>query len=111
MLGTRDYVEKNGFTDVVLGLSGGIDSSLVTVIAADAIGADRVHAVALPSRYSTEGSITDAERLCANLGIELAHDPHRAAFQAMLEMLAPSFEGTRPTSPRRTCRVASAPRC
>ena len=96
VLGTRDYVEKNGFTDVVLGLSGGIDSSLVTVIAADAIGADRVHAIALPSRYSTEGSITDAERLCANLGVELRTIPIEPAFQAMLEMLAPSFEGMQP---------------
>ena len=96
VLGTRDYVEKNGFTDVVLGLSGGIDSSLVTVIASDAIGADRVHAIALPSRYSTEGSITDAERLCANLGVELRTIPIEPAFQATLEMLAPSFEGTQP---------------
>jgi NAD+ synthase (glutamine-hydrolysing) len=96
VLGTRDYVEKNGFTDVVLGLSGGIDSSLVTVIAADAIGADRVHAVALPSRYSTEGSITDAERLCTNLGVELRTIPIEPAFQATLEMLAPSFAGTEP---------------
>jgi len=96
VLGTRDYVEKNGFTDVVLGVSGGIDSSLVTVIASDAIGADRVHAIALPSRYSTEGSITDAERLCANLGVELRTIPIEPAFQATLEMLAPSFEGTQP---------------
>ncbi len=96
VLGTRDYVEKNGFTDVVLGLSGGIDSSLVTVIAADAIGADRVHAVALPSRYSTEGSITDAERLCSNLGIELRTIPIESAFASMLELLGPSFEGLQP---------------
>jgi len=96
VLGTRDYVEKNGFTDVVLGLSGGIDSSLVTVIAADAIGPERVHAVALPSRYSTDGSITDAEKLCENLGIELRTIPIEPAFQSMLEMLAPSFEGTKP---------------
>jgi NAD+ synthase (glutamine-hydrolysing) len=96
VLGTRDYVEKNGFTDVVLGLSGGIDSSLVTVIAADAIGADRVHAVALPSRYSTEGSISDSERLCTNLGIELRTIPIEPAFQATLEMLVPSFAGTQP---------------
>ncbi|MEY2459675.1 MAG: hypothetical protein QOG30_1505 [Acidimicrobiaceae bacterium] len=96
VLGTRDYIEKNGFTDVVLGLSGGIDSSLVTVIAADAIGADRVHAVALPSRYSTEGSITDAEQLCANLEVELRTIPIEPAFQAMLEMLTPSFEGASP---------------
>src|SRR5205814_1802971 len=96
VLGTRDYVEKNGFTDVVLGLSGGIDSSLVTVIAADAVGADRVHAVALPSRYSTEGSITDAERLCQNLGIELRTIAIEPAFQATLDMLAPSFAEVQP---------------
>ena len=96
VLGTRDYTLKNGFTDIVLGLSGGIDSSLVTVIAADAIGADRVHAVALPSRYSTEGSITDSERLCESLGVELRTIPIEPAFQATLEMLAPSFEGTQP---------------
>ena len=76
-------------------LSGGIDSSLVTVIAADAIGAEHVHAVALPSRYSSEGSITDAERLCANLGIELRTIPIEPAYAAMLEMLAPSFDGRR----------------
>ena len=91
--GTRDYVEKNGFTDVVLGLSGGIDSSLVTVIAADAVGPERVHCIALPSRYSTEHSITDAEKLCANLGIELRTIAIEPAFSATLEMLAPSFEG------------------
>ena len=96
VLGTRDYVEKNGFTDVVLGLSGGIDSSLVTVIASDAVGPERVHAVALPSRYSTEGSITDSERLCQNLGIELRTIPIEPAFDATLEMLAPSFEGLAP---------------
>jgi NAD+ synthase (glutamine-hydrolysing) len=94
VLGTRDYVRKNGFTDVVLGLSGGIDSSLVTVIAADAVGPDRVHAVALPSRYSTEHSITDAEKLCANLGVELRTIAIEPSFAPMLESLAPSFEGT-----------------
>jgi NAD+ synthase (glutamine-hydrolysing) len=96
VLGTRDYVQKNGFTDVVLGLSGGIDSSLVTVIAADAIGAEHVHAVALPSRYSTEHSITDAEKLCANLGVELRTIEIEPAFAPMLELLAPSFEGCEP---------------
>src|SRR5690606_25535906 len=75
------------------GLSGGIDSSLVTVIAADAIGAEHVHAVPLPSRYSTEHSITDAEKLCANLGIELRTIAIEPAFAPMLELLAPSFEG------------------
>jgi NAD+ synthase (glutamine-hydrolysing) len=96
VLGTRDYVQKNGFTDVVLGLSGGIDSSLVTVIAADAIGAEHVHAVALPSRYSTEHSITDAEKLCANLGVDLRTMEIEPAFAPMLELLAPSFEGCEP---------------
>ena len=93
VLGTRDYARKNGFTDVVLGLSGGIDSSLVTVIAADAVGPDRVHAVALPSQYSSEGSITDAEKLAANLGIDLRTIPIEAAQSAMVELLAPSFAG------------------
>ena len=96
VLGTRDYVRKNGFTDVVIGLSGGIDSSLVTVVAADAVGPDRVHAVALPSRYSTEHSITDAEKLAANLGIDLRTIAIESAHTAMLEMLAPSFEGSDP---------------
>jgi NAD+ synthase (glutamine-hydrolysing) len=93
VLGTRDYARKNGFTDVVLGLSGGVDSSLVTTIAVDALGADKVHAVALPSRFSSEGSITDAEKLAANLGIDLRTLPIEEPFEAMLGVLAPSFEG------------------
>jgi NAD+ synthase (glutamine-hydrolysing) len=93
VLGTRDYVRKNGFTDVVLGLSGGIDSSLVTTIAADAVGPEHVHAVALPSQYSSEGSITDSEKLAANLGIDLRTIPIAPAFRAMLAELRPSFEG------------------
>ncbi|HEY2815207.1 MAG TPA: NAD+ synthase [Acidimicrobiales bacterium] len=96
VLGTRDYVEKNGFTDVVIALSGGIDSSLVTVIAADAVGAARVHAVAMPSRYSSDGSITDAEQLCTNLGVELRTIPIEPAFAALLELLEPSFSGVEP---------------
>ena len=62
VLGTRDYVRKNGFTDVLVALSGGIDSSLVAAIAVDALGADHVTGVLMPSRYSSEGSVTDAER-------------------------------------------------
>lgn len=96
VLGTRDYVRKNGFTDIVLGLSGGIDSSLCTAIAADAIGADHVKAIALPSRYSTEHSISDAKALCANLGVDLSEIAIEPAFASMLEMLAPTFEGTEP---------------
>jgi NAD+ synthase (glutamine-hydrolysing) len=93
VLATHDYVTKNGFTDVVLGLSGGVDSSLVALIAADAIGSEHVHAVSMPSRYSSEGSKTDAEALCEATGIELRTIPIEPAFRAFVEMLAPSFEG------------------
>lgn len=96
VLGTRDYVAKNGFADIVLGLSGGIDSALCTVIAADALGPEHVHAVSLPSRYSTDHSVTDSEKLCTNLGVELRTVPIEGAFASMLDLLAPSFEGTEP---------------
>ncbi|GAA0277448.1 NAD+ synthase [Actinomadura nitritigenes] len=69
VLGTRDYVRKNGFRSVILGLSGGIDSALVATIASDALGPENVHAVLLPSRYSSEGSVTDAEDLVKRQGI------------------------------------------
>jgi len=93
VLGTSDYVTKNGFTDVVLGLSGGIDSSLVAAIAVDALGPDHVHGVLLPSRYTGEGSNTDAEALAANLGVERRVIAIESAHAAYLEMLGPSFEG------------------
>ncbi|MDP1818801.1 MAG: NAD+ synthase [Acidimicrobiales bacterium] len=93
VLATRDYIRKNGFTDAVFGLSGGIDSSLVAVLAADALGAEHVHAVAMPSRYSSDHSTTDAERLCEATGIELRTIPIEAAHAAFLELLGPSFEG------------------
>jgi NAD+ synthase (glutamine-hydrolysing) len=91
VLGTRDYVTKNGFTDICLGLSGGIDSSLVAVIAADALGADHVHTVAMPSRFSSEHSLTDADKLAANVGCDHRTIPIEAAHTSFLEMLAPSF--------------------
>jgi NAD+ synthase (glutamine-hydrolysing) len=94
--GTRDYVRKNGFTDVAIGLSGGVDSSLVAVIAADAIGPEHVHGVLMPSRYSSDHSLTDAEKLVVELGIDhrvIAIEPAHAAF---LDMLTPSFEGLEP---------------
>ena len=72
MLGTRDYLAKNGFADAVIGLSGGIDSSLVAAVAVDALGPDHVHGVTMPSRYSSEGSVADAVTLAANLGIDIA---------------------------------------
>jgi len=96
VLGTRDYIRKNGFTDVVLGLSGGIDSSLVAVLAADAIGADHVHGVLMPSRYSSDHSVEDAQKLCAELGIEHRVIAIEPAHAALLDMLAPSFEGLEP---------------
>lgn len=94
--GTRDYVRKNGFGDVVIGLSGGIDSSLVVTIAADALGPEHVHAVAMPSRYSSESSESDAALLAANMGIDFRVIPIEGPHAAFLDSLAPSFEGTSP---------------
>ena len=91
VLGTRDYVQKNGVADVFVAISGGIDSSLVATIAADALGAEHVTGVLMPSRYSSEGSITDAEALAANLGIRTMTIPIEAAHTAFLEMLAGPF--------------------
>jgi len=96
VVGTRDYVRKNGFTDVVIGLSGGIDSSIVAAIAVDALGADHVHGVAMPSRYSSQGSLDDAEKLATALGIDHRVISIEPAFTAYLEMLAPSFTGKDP---------------
>jgi NAD+ synthase (glutamine-hydrolysing) len=96
VLGTRDYVRKNGFRDVVVGLSGGIDSSLVTCVAADALGPQHVHAVALPTRYTSDLSGDDAAALAANLGVPLMTVPIEPAFEAALGMLAPAFEGREP---------------
>ena len=95
VLGTRDYVLKNGFTDVVIGLSGGIDSSLVAAVAVDALGAEHVNGVAMPSRYSSEGSVTDAYALAQALGVDCRTISIEPVFAAYLQMLAPSF-GDRP---------------
>ena len=92
VLGTRDYVLKNGFTDVVIGLSGGIDSSIVAAVAVDALGADHVHGVAMPSRYSSQGSLDDAAALATALGIDHRVVSIEPAFQAYLDMLQQSFE-------------------
>ncbi len=96
VLATRDYVHKNGFTDVGIGVSGGIDSSLVAAIATDALGADHVHGVLMPSRYSSDHSVADAEALCRNLGIDHRVIPVEPGHQAFLNMLAPSFDGLDP---------------
>ena len=91
VLGTRDYVDKNGFGEVVIGLSGGIDSSVVAAIAADALGPERVHGVAMPSRFSSPESEGDAKLLADNLGIDLRTIPIEPAHATLLDMLAPQF--------------------
>ena len=88
--GTRDYLAKNGFTAAVLGLSGGIDSSLVAAVAADALGPGNVHGISMPSRYSSEGSRTDAMELADNLGIDLRVIPIESAHGVLLDMVAQS---------------------
>jgi NAD+ synthetase len=93
-LGVRDYVRRCGFSRVLLGLSGGIDSAVVACIAARALGPANVLGVALPSRYSSPGSIEDARALATNLGIRFETLPIEAAFQAFLNTLAPSFAGS-----------------
>ena len=96
VLGTRDYVRKNGFEKVVIGLSGGVDSSLVAAIATDAIGTNNVIGVSMPSRYSSPGSKSDAEALARNLGIEFKVIPIEKAFSSYLETLAEPFKNTQP---------------
>ena len=95
-LGTGDYVRKNGFQEAVLGLSGGVDSSLTATIAVDALGPDNVTGVAMPTRYSSSHSLEDARQLASNLGIRLLTIPIDDTFQAFLDMLAPVFEGREP---------------
>ena len=97
VLGTSDYVRKNGFTEVLVALSGGIDSSLVATIAADALGPERVHGVLMPSRFSSAGSIEDASSLVTNLGIGATTVPIEAAHSVLLEMLAPVFSAGDPS--------------
>ena len=94
--GTRDYVRKNGFQKVLIGLSGGIDSSLTAAIAVDALGKENVAGVSMPSRYSSEGSIVDAKLLTGNLDIELLVIPIEETFRSYLDMLESTFQGTQP---------------
>ena len=96
VLGTRDYVRKTGFEKVVVALSGGIDSTLTATIAADALGPANVTAVAMPSRYSSEGSIADARALADNLGIDLLTLPIEGPFAAHLDVLHDVFAGRDP---------------
>jgi NAD+ synthase (glutamine-hydrolysing) len=91
VLGTRDYVHKNGVADVFVGMSGGIDSSLVAAIAVDALGPEHVVGVLMPSRFSSDSSLTDADAVAANLGIRTLTVSIEAAHAAFLDVLAESF--------------------
>jgi NAD+ synthase (glutamine-hydrolysing) len=96
VLGTGDYIRKNGFQTVLIGLSGGIDSALTAAIAVDALGKKGVVGVTMPSQYSSRGSIEDSELLAKNLGIRLIKIPITEIFQAYLKTLSPSFKGLKP---------------
>ncbi len=93
VLGVRDYIEKNGFRGVVLGLSGGIDSALTLAIAVDAIGPERVEAVMMPSRYTADMSVSDAEEEAKILGVDYQSITIEPLFNAFLSSLAHEFEG------------------
>ncbi len=93
VLATRDYVQKNGFKKVVLGLSGGIDSALVLAIAVDALGADAVHAIMMPYRYTSDISVTDAAAQARLLGVEYSQIPIAAPVEAFMQVLQDEFKG------------------
>lgn len=95
VLGTRDYIVKNGFKKIVIGLSGGIDSSLVAVIACDAIGKDNVVGISMPSRFTSEGTRTDARKLADNLGIEFKEISIEPLIKSYAGLLRESFANTR----------------
>lgn len=94
VVGTRDYVQKNGFKSVVIGLSGGVDSALVACVAVDALGAENVTCVFMPTRYSSSESARDAEQLAKNLGVAYHVVPIEDVFKQYLTMLDPVFAGT-----------------
>lgn len=94
VLGLRDYVNKNGFKGVILGLSGGIDSALSAAVAVDALGEKKVHTVMMPSRYTSQESLVDAAECAALLSIKLDSIPITPALEAMTDMLEPAFAGT-----------------
>jgi NAD+ synthase (glutamine-hydrolysing) len=96
VLGTGDYIRKNGFQTVLIGLSGGIDSALTAAIAVDALGKKGVVGVTMPSQYSSKGSVEDSELLAKNLGIRLINIPITEIFQAYLKTLSSSFKGLKP---------------
>jgi NAD+ synthase (glutamine-hydrolysing) len=95
-LGLRDYVEKNGFSEIVVGVSGGIDSALTLALAVEALGADRVHAVSMPSRYSSRETRRDAKALAESLGTTFVELPIDPVFEGFRETLSDVFEGRAP---------------
>ena len=109
VLGLRDYVDKNGFKGVVLGLSGGIDSALVAAMAVDALGPERVRCVMLPYRYTSQESLDDAAAVAKALGVHYDIVPiESAVLGARKGARAAVRRANRATSPRRTCRRARA---
>jgi NAD+ synthase (glutamine-hydrolysing) len=95
-LGLSDYVNKNGFSEIVVGVSGGIDSALVAALAVEALGPERVHCVSMPSRYSSEGTRGDAQRLAEALGCDFREIPIEPMVEAYVAALAKAFEGREP---------------
>ena len=93
LLGTRDYMRKCGFKEAIVGLSGGIDSSVVVTLAADALGPENVHAIAMPGPFSSPGSVTDAEELAKRLGVGFCVIPITSIYDGYLKTLEPSFGG------------------
>ncbi len=96
VLGVKDYFHKSGFTKGCLGLSGGIDSALVACIAVEALGKENVLGIAMPSRFSSQGSLTDARALASNLGIAFKEVSIESPFQSFLDLLSPHFESRLP---------------
>ncbi|MEE8465055.1 MAG: NAD+ synthase, partial [Dehalococcoidia bacterium] len=94
VLGTGDYLRKSGFSKALIGLSGGVDSALTAAVAVDALGKENVVGITMPSRYSSEGSISDSKKLAENLGLELWEVPIEPAHLAFTEMLEERFRGT-----------------
>ncbi len=94
LLGTRDYMRKCGFKEAIVGLSGGIDSSVVATLAADALGPENVHAIAMPGPYSSPGSVSDAEELAKRLGVDFRIIPISILYDGYLQTLESSFKGS-----------------
>ena len=90
-LGLRDYVDKNGFSEIVIGLSGGIDSALTAALAVEALGPERVHGVSMPSRYSSEGTRADASRLAESLRVDFREISVEPMVEAYTGVLAEHF--------------------